>query len=807
MKSEINQKLKTLVAKYVGLILVFWSAIIAFSLYFNIQDQKNRTLEIVNEIAHSSFNKDQAYRLWATSHGGVYVQPTEKTPPSPWMAHLPNRDITTTEGTTLTLMNPAYMLREMMEDYSKLYGIKGRISGIVYLNPNNKANEWEEKSIKAFEKGATEVSEVVRENNEEFYNLMKPMIMNEGCQKCHGHLGFKNGSVRGGVSVSVPMKTYRASELVIIKNITVTHIIVWIIGVFGLLFVGYMAKRQFMEREKDLDELKISSLVFDNTIDSILITNAKGTILRVNDSLVKLTGYSNSELLGNNPNIFKSNYHDKEFYLQLWKSILENGFWEGEIRNKKKNGDIFITKQSISVVYDSNDSLKYIISISRDITEQKESEEKIKYLAHYDVLTQLPNRVLFYDRFNHALKRCKEEETQLALLFIDLDGFKKINDAKGHPVGDELLKEITRRLQSAVRQCDTVARLGGDEFTIIIEEFDAFQDLVLVIEHILTNIAEDIYIDNHKLFVSASIGISIFPNDGKTVHTLIKHADTAMYKAKENGKNRFCFYEAVMTKEAEERMALESSIRGAINNNEFVVYYQPKLCTKTNRVVGMEALVRWQTNSGKIISPDKFIPIAEELNIIDKIDMMVLTQACMDTKTLNDEGYDLKVSVNLSGYNITQRNMIATVLNILDTTGLEAKNLEFEITETYLINFDNECLNVLKKLNDLGIKLSIDDFGTGYSSLNNLKNLPVQYLKIDKSFVDNIHLSISDETIVKMIIEMAHSLNLGVIAEGVELKEQIDILQKYNCDTIQGYYFSKPLSYELFKEKVVQTNQ
>lgn len=806
MNSEINKKLKNLVAKYVVLILLFWTIIIAVSLSLNIEDQKNRTLEIVQQIALSNFNKDQAYRLWATSHGGVYVPPTEKTPPSPWMAHIKNRDIQTVDGVKFTLMNPAYMLREMMDDYSKLYGIKGRISGIVYLNENNKATQWEEKAIRSFEKGASEASEIVYQNGEEFFNLMKPMIMNEGCQKCHGHLGFKNGEVRGGVGVSVPMKSYRASEYILTRNMTFAHGIVWIIGAMALLFVGYKTKQQLIEREKDLDELKISSLVFENTIDSILITNAEGTILRVNDALLKLTGYISEELIGQNPKIFKSNHHDEAFYKKLWETILKKGFWEGEIYNKKKTQEIFITKQSISVVYDSSNQIKYIISISRDITQQKNSEERIKYLAHYDVLTKLPNRVLFYDLFNQALHSCQRKKKQLALLFIDLDGFKKINDTKGHPVGDELLKEITYRLTTAVRPSDIVCRLGGDEFTVIIQDFEKVEILVEIIEKILKNISKDILLDNHKLFISASIGVSIFPNDGHTVHTLIKYADTAMYKAKENGKNQYCFYENSMTLQAEERIQLESSIRDAIKNNEFIIYYQPKISAKEHKIVGMEALVRWKNHQDKIISPDKFIPIAEELNIIDKIDMMVLKQACLDTKKLNQAGYDLKLSVNLSGYNVTKTDFMTKVKTIVNETGFDMNNLEFEITETYFINFDKEALAVLEELNMLGIKLSIDDFGMGYSSLNNLKKLPVQFLKIDKSFIDKIHLDISDETIVKMIIDMGHSLNLGVIAEGVEFKEQLDILTHYNCDTIQGYYFSQPLPFELFSQKVLEIN-
>ena len=588
----VLSRINKLIYRYIFFISVFATTVILFSLYINIKQIKDRTVETVEHSARTNFNKDLAYRLWATSHGGVYVKPTKKTPPSPWMAHLANRDVITTDGQKLTLMNPAYMIREMMQDYEKLYGIKGRIVGIKYLNPNNKANQWEESSIKKFEKGVKELSEVITKDNEKYFNYIRPLVMEEGCQKCHGHLGYKNGSIRGAIGVSVPMKLYLASESKVLRNVFLTHFIILFIGIIGLLMMAKRAKTQLLQREKDLDEIKISSLVFENTIDGILVTDAQGNILRVNDALIKLTGYARNEMIGENPRIFKSQKHDENFYKELWNAIYTNGSWQGEIWNRKKSGEVYVSKESISVVKDSVGDIKYIIAIVHDITQQKDYENKITDLAHYDLLTKLPNRVLFYDRFEHAILRAKREKKEIALLFLDLDGFKKINDTKGHPIGDKLLIEITKRLKESSRQSDTIARLGGDEFTIIIEEFKNLSSLITVIENILNKISKEIVIENYKLFVTASIGVSIYPNDGYSSHTLIKHADTAMYKAKDDGKNRYSFYESAMTKQAEERVYLETSIRDAIKNEDFLVYYQPKVCVKTDKIIGMEALVR-----------------------------------------------------------------------------------------------------------------------------------------------------------------------------------------------------------------------
>lgn len=792
-------KIKNTVLTYAFSTIILWSVINVFSAWWNIALEKKLTINNVTNIVRSSFDKDQAYRQWASSHGGVYVEPTEKTPPSPWMAHIKERDIVTTEGKKLTLMNPAYMLREMMQDYSDLYGLKGRIVGIVYLNANNKADEWEANAIRSFDKGTKEIIEFTGSGDDEYLRLMKPMIMEQDCQKCHGHLGFANGSVRGGVSVSLPMKTYRESESEFIQSIVFTYFIIWFIGMLAIIIVSINAFRYLKRRDSDLEELVISSQVFNNTLDAIFITDATGKILRINRTFTDMTGFSEKEAIGQNPKILKSERHTQEFYKNLWETILKEGYAQSEICNRRKDGAIFVAIESITTIKNENNAVKYFIATLHDITARKNAEESVVHMAHYDPLTDLPNRVLFQDRFLHSIEIAKRQKQNVALAFIDIDGFKKVNDTKGHPVGDKLLIVLGKKIVSCVREYDTVSRLGGDEFTIIFENLSKIDSIVPICENILKELREEIIIDGQVIFVSASIGISIYPNDGKDIHTLIQHADTAMYKAKENGKNRFNFYEESMTQQAKEKVSLETSMQTALQNEEFKVYYQPKIVVSNKEIMGMEALVRWISPEKGLIPPDKFIPIAEEMRIVDKIDMFVLEQVCKDMATWKELGFhDLKVAVNLSGYDISTKNLFQNIINIVETYKIEPRNIEFEITETYFVNFAPQQMRTLEDLKIYGFSLSIDDFGTGYSSLSSLKKLPVDILKIDQSFIATLEDNEESKELVDMIIKLAHVFSLKTIAEGVETDYQQEYLKSKGCDFIQGYLESRPIPKDAF---------
>ena len=408
MTLKKEHKIKSFVLKYFILALAIWTLVIAGSLWFNIIDQENKTIDIVKRTAQSNFNTDKAYRIWASSHGGVYVPPTEKTPPSPWLSHVKDRDIVTTDGKKLTLMNPAYMTKEMMSNYSDLYGIKGRIFGIKYLNPKNKATKAEEQLIKRFEKGEKEITDITVKNEIESFFLARPILMRQECQKCHGHLGFENGDIRGSVSISVPMLPFRDIEFRLIKNITIAHSFVWLFGFIGLLFVSNKARKNLIEKEKYIDEIKISSSVFKNTIEAILITDKNGYIIKTNNAFTTLTGYTEEEIIGKKPNILKSDLHDKKFYENFWDSILTKGSWKGEIFNKKKNGEIFISSQSISTIKDENKKIKYITSILHDITKQKEHEKQIEEF-NKDLNKKVQERTFELEQTIHNLKDAQKK--------------------------------------------------------------------------------------------------------------------------------------------------------------------------------------------------------------------------------------------------------------------------------------------------------------------------------------------------------------------------------------------------------------
>lgn len=797
LSSRRKRHILDLVIRYCAAAVMVWTALLGLSLFWNVRQQQAAVFDLARNTAISAFNKDLAYRRWASSHGGVYVEPSEKTPPSPWMSHLPDRDVVTNDGRLLTLMNPAYMLREMMADYGDDYGIKGRIVGIVTLNPNNEADAWEAEAIRQFSAGTmSEKLELSTIGDKPYLRLIKPFLMEESCQKCHGHLGFPNGSVRGAVGVSVPMQPYQAMEGQAIRIQAISHGAFWLVGVAGILLIGRRSAGRLTEKALADEETRLAAHVFSNALEATLITDPKGRILRINPMFTELTGYGEAEVVGGNPRIIRSNHHDADFYAEIWQAIFRDGRWQGEIWNRRKDGQVFVAWESIVAVYDEAGAIRYFIGSFRDITEQVEAQRHILRLAHYDVLTDLPNRVLFQDRLERAVVHALRHDRQAALLFLDLDGFKKVNDTMGHRAGDDLLKEVAVRLRGCVRMTDTIARLGGDEFTVILDEISAANDASMVADKILASLHAPIFIDGRDVFIGTSIGISLFPIDGTSGDELLKHADTAMYQAKAAGKGRFNFYSAEMTKREEHRLELETALRQAVEEGQFQVHYQPQKNLATNRVSGFEALVRWQHPRLGMISPVDFIPLAEEMHLIDRIDMFVMRQACRKGRQWRDQGYDICMAVNLSGVNFSRDDLPEQVRQVLEDTGFPAENLELEITESFVIDLEVDQREVLQRLRALGVKLAIDDFGTGYSSLSYLKRLPVNTLKIDRSFVRDIARDSRDMMLVSSIIGIAHSLGLKVVAEGIEERDQLAILLSQECDEIQGYLIAKPMPAE-----------
>jgi diguanylate cyclase (GGDEF)-like protein/PAS domain S-box-containing protein len=521
----------------------------------------------------------------------------------------------------------------------------------------------------------------------------------------------------------------------------------------------------------------------------------------VNPAFCRITGYSTEDIVGQPTSVLKSGRQDPEFYAGFWQALLDNGVWQGEIWNRRKDGAVIPVWQTISVVRDRFGEVDHFISIFSDISEKKMSEERIYHLAHYDALTGLPNRTSFHNEFEEALSHAKRHGRRVALLFLDLDQFKLINDASGHPAGDELLKQVALRLKQTVREEDIVARLGGDEFTVLLDDIPSVEDVDLVAEKILQTLATPFHLDHSELVITTSIGISVFPGDGDDASTLLKNADTAMYRAKAQGRNNSQFFTAEMKTHASERLRLESEMRAALKNNEFLLHYQPQVDTLSGEIIGLETLVRWQHPEKGLIPPGVFIPVAEDSGLIVPLGEWIMKEACKQYRKWQDTGLEpVRIAVNLSGRQFVRQDLRGMVEKVLDDAGIAPSAIELELTESTIMEHVEETVETLKTLRDLGVHLSIDDFGTGYSSMAYLKRFTIDKLKIDQSFVRDLATDSDDAAIVIATIAMAHALNLTVIAEGVETEEQLQFLKENGCEQMQGYYFSRPLPVEKITE-------
>ncbi|MBI1907429.1 MAG: EAL domain-containing protein [Rhodocyclales bacterium] len=548
------------------------------------------------------------------------------------------------------------------------------------------------------------------------------------------------------------------------------------------------------ERVRAEERLRQAATVFEHTREGVVITDAQCNIIAVNAAFSEITGYGEAEVIGRNPGMLKSGRHGKQFYQQMWASINQSGYWRGEIWNRRKNGEIYPEWQTVSVVRDDTGTITNYVAVLSDISSIRESEATLEHLAHHDSLTGLPNRLLFTARVEHALKRAQRDGQSVALLFVDLDHFKNINDSLGHPVGDLLLMQAAERLLGVVRDGDTVARLGGDEFTLLLEGLRDERGATHIAAKIVEAFNDPFIVDGHVLHVGVSIGISVSPADGEDFPILLRNADAAMYHAKARGRNGYQFYTAELTASAQERMSLENSLRQALRLDQFEVYYQPQLDLASGQVIGAEALLRWNHPEMGLVGPDRFIPVAEDTGLIIPIGAWILQSACRQLRQWQRDGLPLKrVSVNLSGQQLRRGDLVATVRQALAESGLAAQSLELEITEGFIMQQAEKAIEVLDQLRALGVTLSIDDFGTGYSSLAYLKRLPIDTLKIDKSFVRDIPHDVNDEAIARAVIALATSLQLGVIAEGIETAEQRTFLLNQGCRQGQGYLFSPPV--------------
>lgn len=559
------------------------------------------------------------------------------------------------------------------------------------------------------------------------------------------------------------------------------------------------------ERQLNRRELTLAANVIKHSPDAIVVTDDAGRIVSANPAFIKNTGFSAAELLGKNISMLDSGYHDRRFFAEMWEQLKERGEWSGEIWNRSKSGTILPEWLNVIALESGRGTPRYYLGIYSDIARQQQVMDRIHRLAYYDNLTKLPNRQLFNDRLSQALKYADRNNQLLGLLFIDLDRFKNINDTLGHASGDKALTLAARRMQECVRQTDTLARLGGDEFTVILQDVNEEFDTVLVAEKILKVFKTPIELDQHELYLTPSIGIALFPDNGSTADDLIKFADTAMYRAKELGGNNYQLFDSNMSEPFHWNLEVETALRRAIETNALKLLYQPQFDLHTGAIVGLEGLARWSNPELGVISPGTFIRVAENTGLIHQLGEQVLSMATEQALQWSSKGITgLRIAVNVSTLQLKQQGFVERVRKITERCRGSGNSIELEITETSLMENAEFMEDVLARLAEIGLEVAVDDFGTGYSSLSYLKRLPIDLLKIDQSFVQDLPSNSNDTAICRAIIAMAHSLNLRVLAEGVETEQQMQFLRKENCDEMQGFLYSKPISADEISEMIRQ---
>jgi diguanylate cyclase (GGDEF)-like protein/PAS domain S-box-containing protein len=558
-------------------------------------------------------------------------------------------------------------------------------------------------------------------------------------------------------------------------------------------------EKEVRQRRANEEFLRLASQVFEATQDAIVITDEKGDILATNPAFTRISGYGAKEVVGRSVAMLHAGGQDAAVYQALTQSLTASGHWSGEIMARRKNGNTYPGLLSISVVKDAEGKPINIVAVFMDITERKAEQHLIDFLSNHDALTGLPNRLLARQRFEHLQGAAKREGQCVTVMCLDLDRFKSVNDTYGPQMGDKALQAVARFLNDTVREGDTVTRQGGDEFQIILQDDPKCGGTLLLAQRILSGLRTELVIDGQLITLTSSIGIAVSPSDGNSLDELVRNADTALYRAKETGRDNYAFFTERMDAEIRDKLAIQSQLRGAIARDEFEVHYQPQICLRTGQMVGAEALLRWDNPVLGKVPPNRFIPLAEEYGLVNPIGEWVLESVCAQIKVWHDQGLgQIKVAVNLSAGQFGHDSTVPFVEGTLRRFGIPPACLGLEITEGTVMGDPDKAVAALKRLKDIGVSISLDDFGTGYSSLGYLKRFPIDVLKIDKSFVDDVTTNANDAAIALSVISLAHNLNLRVIAEGVETREQVDFLAQRGCDEMQGYYFSRPVGADAF---------
>ena len=577
------------------------------------------------------------------------------------------------------------------------------------------------------------------------------------------------------------------------------NLVVWVLFSAVLIFVSRARLLNFIGagarlRSEDRERLRMAAAVFDSTLEGVLVTDRNGLIVHVNRAFMRITGYQQDEVIGQRPSKFKSGRHGAAFYQQIYTTLTEQGEWSGEIWNRRKSGEIYPQWQTIRAICDDSGELSHYVAVFSDISAIKHSEQELAFLAHHDPLTGLPNRLLFNDRAEQAIAAAQANKRGCTLLLLDLDHFQSINDGLGHTIGDQLLKLVGERLREVLGTSVTLARLGGDEFGVLAENCQQIGHAGKLAQTIIERLREPFLCDDHRLFISASIGISLFPSDALSAEQLLRNADSALFKAKSNGRACYALYTEELTAHAQHRVETAGELRRALEQQELRVFFQPVHDLFSSQMVGVEALVRWHHPERGLVPPGEFIPIAERTGLIAEIDAWVLRQACRQMVQWQAQGKHLEfVAVNISSRLFGQHELFREVADVLHDTGLDPALLELEVTESAVMEDPEVALEQLHRLRELGLNLAIDDFGTGYSSLLRLKRMPVQKLKIDQGFVAGLPCDEDDVAIVRVIIALARSMGMKVHAEGIEQAEQARFLLEQQCQLGQGYWFGRPV--------------
>ncbi|WP_229007199.1 bifunctional diguanylate cyclase/phosphodiesterase [Methylophilus sp. Leaf408] len=573
--------------------------------------------------------------------------------------------------------------------------------------------------------------------------------------------------------------------------------------------------RQEIEQRKHTElelfnQRQLAIVTLESIGDAVITTNMQSEVTYLNPVAEKMTGWSKAQAMGRPIlEIFRIlNESTRKLAANPVDVVLAHNKVCGLANHTlliAKSGAEYAIEDSAAPIRDQNGAILGVVLVFHDVSDARQMAQKMTYLAEHDYLTDLPNRLLLTDRITQAISAAKRRDSKLAILFFDIDHFKRVNDTLGHEVGDQLLKVMSKKLQMCIRASDTLSRQGGDEFVVLLPELNDDTVPAEIAQKILSAIKDPINIANHELYITASIGIAVYPDDGDSVDVLTRHADAAMYHAKNSGRNNYQFFTREMSARVAAQLTMENSLQKAISNNELLLFYQPKISIKTGKIIGAEALIRWSHPEWGLMMPDRFIKIAEESGLIKGIGHWVLREACTQNKKWQDAGLpEIPIAINVSVVELHHAHFTQEVMKVLLQTGLQPYNLELEVTESVAFQSEATVIHDLNKLKEMGVRLSVDDFGTGYSSLSYLKLLPVNTIKIDKSFIRDIQIDINDAAIVTAIIKMSQSLGLTVIAEGVETQAQLEFLKSHDCDEMQGYLFSRPLPADEFEALLAQ---